>query len=73
MRKIIAILCLSMVVGQLAAQLSNTAENQFNDNNYSEALLSYEKLLKQSPKATLYLYRYARCAQELGDYTTAIE
>jgi len=73
MRKLLAILCLSLMVGQLSAQLVNTAENQFNEGQYAEALLSYEKLLKQSPSSTLYLYRYARCLQETGDFQTAIE
>jgi len=73
MRKVSFILLLTLLVGNLSAQLANTAETQFNEANYAAARLSYEQLLKQSPNSTLYLYRYARCAQEMGDYHQAVE
>jgi len=73
MRKILLILLLFIGSLSAVAQLANTAENQFNDGLYAEALISYEQLLKQKPTSALYNYRYARCKQELGDYTTAIE
>jgi len=73
MKKKVFILLLLLGTINISAQLANTAEVQFNEGKYSEALLSYEQLLKQSPKSTLYLYRYARCSQELGDYSTAID
>jgi len=73
MRKKLFILLFLLGAINVSAQLANTAENQFNDSNYAEALVSYEQLLKQNPKSTLYLYRYARCIQETGDWYKAIE
>jgi len=72
MKKILVILFIFIGLLNVSAQSVNTAENQFNDGQYTEALHSYEKLLKQSPSSILYLYRYARCLQETGDYYTAI-
>ena len=49
------------------------ADGFFQEANYVDALKEYQLLLKRNPHSALYLYRYARCAQELGDYMTAIE
>lgn len=56
----------------LSAQNANKADGLFQAANYSEAQKEYGLLLKNYPTSALYLYRYARCAQELGDYMTAI-
>lgn len=56
----------------LSAQNANKADGLFQAANYSEAQKEYGLLLKNYPASALYLYRYARCAQELGDYMTAI-
>lgn len=72
MRKLLIIFTLLGAVTPLFAQLSSTADRLFNEEKYAEAMASYEQLLKQSPSSALYLYRYARCAQETGDYQTAI-
>jgi len=73
MRKISFILLILLGAMNLSAQLAATAETQFSDEKYADALLSYEQLLQQSPHSALYLYRYARCAQETGDYNKAID
>jgi len=73
MREILFIICLLISPLAISAQLANKAETQFMEENYTDALASYGELLKQSPSSVLYLYRYARCLQETGDYYTAIE
>lgn len=55
------------------AQSPTRAEELFTANNYASAKTIYQQLVKKYPTNTLYLYRYARCAQETGDYTTAIK
>ena len=59
----------TVVFGQTAA----SADALFQEGNYAEAREQYGRLVKSYPNHALYLYRYARCAQELGDYTTAIK
>ena len=56
------------ICGQTAA----SADALFQEGNYAQAQEQYGRLVKSYPNHALYLYRYARCAQELGDYTTAI-
>lgn len=60
------------VVG-VSAQSSVKADGLFQSADYSAAQKEYSLLLKRYPTSALYLYRYARCAQELGDYQTAIQ
>lgn len=76
-RVIIAFLLLAacQVIGtnSLFAQNDGKADKLFKEANYSAAQYEYALLLKRYPSFPLYLYRYARCAQELGDYPTAIE
>ena len=66
---IFGLLCLPVM---LHAQSASSADRLFQDENYAEAQGQYEQLLRQSPKNALYLYRYARCAQILGDDATAV-
>ncbi len=73
MKKIFLILFLCAWGISLSAQSPETAEQQFDNADYATALTSYESLLKSNPKSPLYLYRYARCSQQMGDYATAIE
>ncbi|MCQ2310622.1 MAG: tetratricopeptide repeat protein [Paludibacteraceae bacterium] len=61
-----------VVITAMNAQSPEMADQQFLDGDYATAMLSYENLLKQNSKSPLYLYRYARCAQETGDFNTAI-
>lgn len=57
----------------MSAQTHNSANDLFQNGDYQEAQLAYGKLLKSYPTNALYLYRYARCAQEQGDYSTALK
>ena len=73
MRKLslfILFFCLSSV---LVAQKNNSADKLFQDGNYSQAMEKYAILLKSNPSHPQTIFRYARCAQELGDITTAME
>lgn len=53
------------------AQSSKQADDLFNAREYAEARAVYEALLRKQPTHPLYLYRAARCAQELGDLAAA--
>lgn len=55
------------------AQTHSSADRTFQSGNYTEALAAYGALLKNYPNHALYLYRYARCAQELGNDSIALE
>ena len=73
---IVSLICLVaqlMGVGSLSAQNANKADGLFQAANYTAAQKEYGLLLKSNPNSALYLYRYARCAQELGDYWTAVK
>ena len=73
---IVSLICLAaqlMGVGSLSAQNANKADGLFQAANYTAAQKEYGLLLKSNPNSALYLYRYARCAQELGDYWTAVK
>lgn len=56
----------------IQAQWADIAERAFQQAQYDTAMSAYQQLLQKNPKSPLYLYRYARCAQQLGDYQTAI-
>lgn len=73
MQKIQLIILFLACALTLSAASASTADKLFNTGDYTAALQEYDKLLKSSPSNTLYLYRYARCAQELGDYRSAIQ
>ena len=64
---ILFLCCLTPVWGQTAA----SADALFQAGDYTTAREQYAKLIKSYPNHALYLYRYARCAQELGDYAVA--
>ena len=55
------------------AQNEVKANEWFQAADYSAAKKEYGLLLRRHPSSALFAYRYARCAQELGDYTTALE
>ncbi len=57
----------------ISAQLHVQADALFTEQNYQAAKEAYAKLLKQDSRSALYLYRYARCTQELGEDEVAIE
>lgn len=62
-------LCAHVVLAQNAVK----ADALFQSANFTEAQKEYGLLLKRTPTSALFLYRYARCAQELGDFATAID
>jgi len=53
------------------AQTAKQADDLFNAREYAEARAVYDALLRKQPTHPLYLYRAARCAQELGDLAAA--
>ena len=73
MRKICSLIlfltCALFVMGQTSA----SADKLFQACDYVAAHEQYGKLLKSSPNNSLYQYRYARCAHELGDFATALK
>lgn len=73
MKKILLfIVCITSSV-VLLGQTHSSADKLFQEGKYGAAQEAYGGLLKRYPTEALYLYRYARCAQELGDDTTAIQ
>ncbi len=56
----------------LKAQTAVQADKLFIEQNYTEAKAAYANLLKRDARHALYLYRYARCAYELGETQEAI-
>ncbi len=72
MRPVFLIIIWSLCSLAVMAQSASQANSLFQAADYQAASVEYGKLLKRSPNNTLYLYRYARCAQELGDSQTAI-
>lgn len=74
MRKLqLTILFLFSCLIVVSAQNATTANRLFEDGDYKAAQQAYKSLLRSNPRSPLYLYRYARCAQQQGDYNTAIE
>ena len=73
MRKILLLILSIISIITLSGQTHHTADKQFQAGDYALAQEAYRALLKSYPTNALYLYRYARCAQELGDDTTAIQ
>ena len=73
MKKIWIIILFSVVFATISAQTHASADALFQAADYSAAQAEYGQLIKRYPTHALYLYRYARCAQELGDYTTALK
>lgn len=72
MRKILFLISFSLFAFVLMGQTHSSADRLFQAGDYSNAQAEYGALLKTYPRNALYLYRYARCAQELGDFTTAL-
>lgn len=69
----IFVFIVSMVSIIAMCQTHSSADKLFQAGNYSAAQGEYGALLRSYPREALYLYRYARCAQELGDAQTALE
>ena len=73
MKKILLfIVCITSSI-VLFGQTHSSADKLFQEGEDGAAQEAYGALLKRYPTEALYLYRYARCAQELGDDTTAIQ
>lgn len=73
MRKILLVIVFIIGTCTLWGQTHHSADKLFQAGDYASAQESYRALLKSYPTNALYLYRYARCAQEQGDDTTAIQ
>ena len=72
MRKIIFLISFFWFALVMMGQTHSSADRLFQEGDYAKAQSEYGALLKSYPRNALYLYRYARCAQELGDLTTAL-
>ena len=73
MRKIYSLILFLACALLAMAQTHSSADKLFQAGDYTAAQEQYGKLLRSYPREALYLYRYARCAQELGDYPTALQ
>lgn len=72
MYRYLSILTISVLFCLAAhAQSAKQADELFNAREYAEARAIYDALLRKQPTNPLYLYRSARCAQELGDLAAA--
>lgn len=56
----------------LSAQTPGSADALFQQGQYLAASKQYERLMRVDPTYPLYLYRYARCHQEMGNDSIAI-
>ena len=72
MRKIYSLILFLVCALLAVAQTHSSADKLFQAGDYVSAQDQYGKLLRSYPTHALYLYRYARCAQELGDLATAL-
>ena len=73
MQKIYSLILFLACALLAVAQTHSSADKLYQAGDYAAAQEQYGKLLKSYPREALYLYRYARCAQELGDFATAIQ
>ena len=73
MRKLCVFILILLASAPLLAQNEAKANDLFQSADYSGAMKEYGLLLRRYPSSALFAYRYARCAQELGDYTAAIQ
>jgi len=71
MRRYVLILSLLFALGA-TAQNAGQADKLFTSGNYAAALTQYSLLHAATPKNALYIYRLARCEQELGYAESAI-
>ena len=72
MQKLYIIILLLAYTILSVAQTHASADKLFQAGDYITAQEQYGKLLRSYPINSLYLYRYARCAQEIGDFSTAL-
>ena len=72
MRKIIFLTIFIAFVTILFGQTPSSADALFKAGNYEAAQTAYNALIKSHPGNALYMYRYARCAQELGNDSIAV-
>jgi len=73
MRQYLSILFFLLLTVSGYAQSAKQADDLFTAREYAEARTIYNALLRKQPTHPLYLYRAARCAQELGDFAEAEE
>ncbi len=71
MRQYLSILFFLLLTLSGYAQSAKQADELFNAREYAEARAIYDALLRKQPTNPLYIYRSARCAQELGDLAAA--
>ena len=72
MRKIYLFISFLLCALSLMAQKNLSADKLFQMGEYALAQEKYAKVLESYPTSSLYLYKYARCADLLGDYPTAL-
>ena len=73
MRKLYLFISFFLFACALMAQKNLSADKLFQQGDYALALEKYAKILETYPTSSLYLYKYARCADELGDDATALQ
>ena len=73
MQKIYSLILFLACALLAVAQTHSSADKLYQAGDYATAQEQYGKLLRSYPREALYLYRYARCAQELGDLQTALQ
>lgn len=71
MRQYLSILFFLLLTLPGYAQTAKQADDLYAAQEYAEARAVYNALLRKQPTHPLYLYRAARCAQELGDLDEA--
>lgn len=71
MRQYLSILFFLLLTLPGYAQTAKQADDLYAAQEYAEARTVYNALLRKQPTHPLYLYRAARCAQELGDLDEA--
>lgn len=72
MKKLLTVILLVMAGMLTWAQSVQKADQLFQSGEWQAAGEQYAQLLKRQPRSALYLYRYARCQQELGNTAEAI-
>ena len=73
MRKLYLLIVFFCCASILLAQKNLSADKLYQMGEWELAFEKYGKLLITYPTYGPYLYRYARCADELGDHATAIQ
>lgn len=65
-KKLVHIALLMLFSMAIFAQSESQADNYYKNGKYAEACAAYKRLYNARPDNPYYVYRYARCLQELG-------